>query len=238
MNFYKTIGIIGGMGPESTADLYMKIVKYYQTNFGAKYDRDFPPFIIYSLPIPEIVETIENEKLIFKMLSKAAKILEKDGCEFIVIACNSIQFLLNQLRNTVKIPVLGIAATIAKYVQSKDYKRVGILATETTLKKGVYDKNLRNLGITLIKPNKADQKLITQAIMNQLAGKTTTKDKNSLIRIINNLVSKGAETILLACTELPLIINQSDIKTRLVDCTEIYAKEAGRIASQNTKIAS
>ena len=91
MNKYKKIGILGGMGPEATADLYMKIVKYFQKNYGARYDKDFPEFFINSVPIPDVVESMENEKNVLFMLLSATKLLQKDGCDFIVIACNSVQ---------------------------------------------------------------------------------------------------------------------------------------------------
>ena len=125
----KTIGILGGMGAGATVDLYMEIWKYYQTNFGAKYDNDFPPIIIYSVPIPDVVESVENEKLTLEMLQATAQTLEKGGVDFIVIACNTVQFLLDKIRQVVSIPVIGIAEVNAEYLQGKGISKAGILAT-------------------------------------------------------------------------------------------------------------
>ena len=113
MNKYKTIGIIGGQGPSSTADFYMRIVKYFQDNFGARYVRDFPPMIIFSVPTPDLVERIEDEEKIFNMVTDAIKKMENDGCDFIVIACNSLQYLNKRLQDEIKIPIIGIAPIIA-----------------------------------------------------------------------------------------------------------------------------
>lgn len=229
-NKKKTIGILGGMGAEATVDLYMGIWKYYQDNFGAKYDSDFPPVIIYSVPIPDVVESLENEKTTLQMLQKTAHTLEKGGCDFILIACNSVQFLLSDIRKSVNIPIIGIAEVNAKYLQGKNIKKAGILATKVTIDKKVYDEPLRQIGTTLLKPSDKDQKILTGVIMTQLAGKTSEKETNSLKEVINNLKNEGAESILLACTDLPLVINQKDTTIPLINCTEIYANEGARLS--------
>jgi aspartate racemase len=225
----KTIGILGGMGPEATADLYMKIVRYYQKNFNAKYDRDFPPFIIFSIPIPDVVESLENESMILDMLKNASKKLEENKCDFIVIACNTVQYLLDDIRKSIKIPVLGIAEVNAKYIKNK-FKRVGILGTKATIEKGVYQISFQEIGIEIIKPDENDQKNITEVIMNILAGKPTEKEICKLSGAINNLKKMGAEAILIACTELPLILRQKDFDIPLIDCTQVYADEAARLS--------
>jgi len=231
----KTIGILGGMGPESTADLYMKIVKYYQENFNAKYDKDFPPFIIFSIPIPDVVESIENESIVLNMLKNASKKIEENKCDFIIIACNTVQYLLDDIRKSVKIPILGIAEINAKYMKKK-FKKVGILSTRVTIEKGIYDKPFQKNGIEIIKPEKKEQKIITEVIMNVLAGKITEKDRCKLSKIINNFRKNKAEAVLMACTELPLIITQKDFDISLIDCTQIYADEAARLSTFKSEL--
>lgn len=226
----KTIGILGGMGAEATVDLYMGIWRYYQSNYGAKYDSDFPPIIIYSVPIPDVVESLENEQLTLSMLQKTAKILEKGGCHFIIIACNTVQFLLPKIQEAVTIPVIGIAKTNASYLKDKGYKKVGILATKATIDKKVYETNLSEIGINLITPSETDQKIITEIIMTQLAGKTTRKETEQLAQVINRLKEQGADAVIIACTDLPLVISQKDTSVPLINCTEIYANEAARLS--------
>jgi len=226
----KTIGILGGMGAEATVDLYMGIWRYYQDNFGAKYDSDFPPVIIYSVPIPDVVENLENEQLTLSMLQSTAKTLEKGGCHFIVIACNTVQFLLPKIRESVTIPVIGIAETNALYLQDKGYKKVGILATKATIEKKVYEADLSKIGISLISPNEQDQKIVTEVIMTQLAGKTTQRETDQLSQVVSRLKEQGAEAVMLACTDLPLVISRKDTSVSLVNCTETYANRAAQLS--------
>ena len=230
MTKHKTIGILGGMGAEATVDLYMGIWKYYQNNFGAKYDIDFPPMIIYSIPIPDVVESLENEQVTLEMLQNTAKNLENNGCDFIVIACNTVQFLLENIRQAVNIPIIGIAEVNAKHLKTKGIKKVGILATEVAIEKQVYDGAMTNIGISLIKPTAEDQEIVTEVIMTQLAGKTTRSETNKLANIAEHLKFQGAEAILLACTDLPLVINQKDTDVPLINCTETYVNEAAKLS--------
>lgn len=231
MGKYKTIGILGGMGAEATSDLYLKICKFYQDHLGAKQDRDFPPIMIYSVPIPDVVESLENEELTLEMLQHAAQVLEKGGCDFIVVACNTVQFLLEPLRESVGIPIVGIAESAAEYLREKNLKRVGILSTETTIQKRIYDDVMGDIGVELIKPSVEDQAIITEVIMAQLSGKTTSVETERLVMIAEHLKSFGAEAVLLACTDLPLIIGQKNTRVPLVNCTEIYANEAAGLSA-------
>lgn len=208
----------------------MGIWKYYQTNFGAKYDNDFPPVIIYSVPIPDVVESLENEKLTLDMLQTTARTLEKGGVDFIVIACNTVQFLLSQIREAVSIPVIGIAEVNAKYLQGKGIKKVGILATKATIEKKVYDGALGSIGIELIRPSDDSQAIVTKVIMTQLAGNTTENETKKLASVAELLKEQGAEAVLLACTDLPLVINQKDTIASLINCTVIYANETAKMS--------
>lgn len=229
----KTIGIIGGMGPEGTADLYMKIIKYYQNNFGAKYDKDFPEIFIDSVPIPDVVESLDNEKITLNMLTKATIKLQNSGCDFIVIACNTVQFLLRPLQREVKIPILGIASVTAQYLMYKNINKVGILATSTTIIKEIYDQELKQKEIALVKPNNEEQTVLTNVIMNQLAGKTSLLDKEKLTNIVINMKGRGAKAVLIACTDLPMVVNQINTDIKLIDCTQIYADESAKLSNSS-----
>jgi len=228
MNKHKTIGIIGGQGPVSTADLYMRIIKYYQDHIGAKFIRDYPPMVIYSVPTPDLVESVADENSTFSLIAEATKKLEQDGCDFIVVACNSLQYFIDRLQPLVKIPIIRIAKISTDYVIEKGYKKVGILASYTTIKKETYSKYLQEAHIEVVSPNDDDQKIVEQIILNIIGGEQTNEDKSNLLRFIEKLKSQGAEGILLACTELPLLVKQADTTTPLIDCNELYAQEAAK----------
>ncbi len=227
----KKIGILGGMGPEALSDMYLAICKYYQMNFNAKYDKDFPPMIMYSVPIPDVVESIENEQETLIALTDASKILQVDGCDFIVIACNSVQFLLDDIRKKISIPIIGIAETVAKELQTKGYKKVGILATQTTIGKKIYDEELNKIGVSLLSPDEDNQNVVTEVIMTLLSGKASSRETQKLKNVVDILKRNGAEAILIACTDLPLVIKQADTAIPLINCTEIYANETARLSS-------
>lgn len=233
MNKYKTIGIIGGQGPVSTADLYMRIVKYYQDNFRARYVRDFPPMIIFSVPTPDLVESVEDEKTTFSLIAEAIQKLEKDGSNFIIIACNSLQYYIEKLQTLVKIPIIGIVPIVTKYVIGNGYKTVGILATDTTIKKDVYGKFLKSSGVKLIIPNEKDQLAVEEIILNEIGGTASNEDSGKLKNVISNLQEEGAEGVLLACTELPLVIKQSEVNVPLIDCNKLYAEEAAKLSAKS-----
>lgn len=231
MSKYKTIGIIGGQGPASTADFYLRIVKYFQDNFGARYVRDFPPMIIFSVPTPDLVESVEDEGKTFLLIAEAAKKLEHDGSDFIIIACNSLQYLIKRLQALVKIPILGVAPIVKEYLEHKSYKTIGILATNTTNAKRVFDSSLSEAGIKLITPMKDDQKSVEKIILNVIGGNIATEDNEKLKKVIENLYKGGAEAVVLACTELPLVIEQQDVNIPLIDCNELYVQEAAKLSS-------
>ncbi len=231
MNNYKTIGIIGGQGPVSTADFYLLIIKYFQDHFGARYVRDFPPMVIFSVPTPDLVEGIENEDLTLSLITEAAKKIQQDGASFIVIACNSLQYLIPKIQKHIAIPILEIAPIVTRYVQENGYKKVGVLATNTTIEQRIYDRPLEKLGIQLLTPEQKDQLKVEEIILNEIGGDTKIGDSEDLIKIISRLKEKGAEAIVLGCTELPLIVSQAQVEIPLIDPNELYAVETARVSS-------
>ena len=102
---YKKIGILGGMGPEATTDLYMKIIREFQKKQNAKYDCDFPEIIIDSIPLPDIIESEIDESEISEMLINGCQLLQSSKADFIVIPCNSVHKYIEEMRESVDIPV-------------------------------------------------------------------------------------------------------------------------------------
>jgi len=223
----KTIGILGGMGPEATADLYMKIVKICQMKYGAKYDSDYPQIVINSIPIPDVVEA-ERIDDVYPYLVTGMKTLETAGADFIVIACNTVQFLVSRLSKEVSIPIIGIPEETLTVAKSYGFKKIGLLATKNTIKMKTFDKEAEKFGMSILIPTFEQQNKITDVIMNILAGNKTDQYKLTLQQIIEELISKGAEAIVIGCTDLPLIINNNGSKVLLLDTTEVLAQASVR----------
>ncbi len=216
------MGILGGMGPEATAELYLRIVRIFQRKYGAKYDDDFPEIIIINLPIPDVVEGFTAEQEIKKMLLDGVKKLEGAGADFIAIPCNTVTYYLDEIQESVSIPLLSILEETAKEVKKQGFLKIGVLGTELTINKNIYGDTLCNE--ELIYPTLEEQRGTTRVIMNILSGEKKLEDKCFLLSVIKNLNVRGAEKVILGCTELPLLVNGGDF----FDTIEILARACVR----------
>ncbi len=220
----KIIGVLGGMGPESTAIFYHTLIQQCQKQYGAQYDDDYPEIFIYNLPIPDVVEGLTRPKETLAMLIKGAKKIESIGVDFMVMPCNTAHYFYPDMAKSISMPFICIFLATAKKIKSKGYKKVGFLATETTIKYKSYDKDFEKNGITLILPDQNDQEKLTKIIMNILAGRKLDADKEALKQIIGSLKTKGAKAIVLACTDLPILLKQKDVEIEVFDTVEILAE--------------
>lgn len=221
---FKKIGILGGMGPEATAELYLKIIRIFQ-GLGAKYDDDFPEIIICSLPLPDVVKNPSRKDGIRRMLVEGVVNLEKTGADFIAIPCNTVTFFIEDMRKAVSIPIINIVEETAQEIKRLKLFKVGLLATETAIGTGIFERALKSVDI--IKPTPTEQAKITEVIFNILEGKKQMQDKITLRKLIENFKAKGAEKIILGCTELPLLVGGSK---DVIDTLNILAKAAAERA--------
>ncbi len=225
VNGIRTIGILGGMGPESTALFYQKIIEQCQKLYRAKYDQDYPEMFIYSLPLPDPVRGIKNGTL--PVLIDGLRKLESFGSDFIAIPCNTINCFLPEMRKCIPIPIIGIIEEALGKIELERSKSVGLLATTPTIENSLYKSNK----IKIIAPQKNDQKIVNKVICNILAGKKLDKDKKVLGKIVGSLINEGAEAIVLGCTDLPLLIKQEDYDVKIFDTVEILAESTVRYAT-------
>jgi|TARA_B100002003_G_C14149383_1_gene552778 aspartate racemase len=223
----KTIGILGGMGPEASSNLYKKMIKYCQDKYGAVQDSDYPPIVIYSLPLLGFDETgIVDDMLVKEQLIKGVQKLEEIGCDLIIIGCNTVHIFYSDLQSAVKIPILNIIDETKKKVIKIGYKKVGLFASESTTKTKLYQEKFNKENISMIQPNEEQQKILNKIIENVMGGNQKTDDVIDLKNIADCFLKKGAEAIVIGCTEIPLVINQSQIDVKLFDTTEIIVKAA------------
>lgn len=142
MTNYKKIGIIGGMGPESTALLYQQVVKSFQDRFGAYKDQDFPEMLIHNLPIPDITVDVRQEELVRKILSRSVHFLEQSGSELIAFPCNSLNYFVDYLSSQTDIPLVSIVEETCKTIRQRNPSEILLLSTPTTFEKGLYQRYL------------------------------------------------------------------------------------------------
>ncbi|MFA7231224.1 MAG: amino acid racemase [Victivallaceae bacterium] len=229
-----TIGILGGMGPAATVDLFKKIV--YSTQ--ARKDQEHLRVVIDNNPhIPDRTAALygKGEDPTPAMLA-SARGLEESGADFLVIACNTAHIFVEELEKNLNIPVLNIISSTTAYVAKHfpKIKKAGLLATTATIKAGEYHSGLGTHGITLLTLNEHDQEqLIMKAIFGEeglKAGFTTGITHRILTEAGTKLQAAGAEILIMGCTEIPLAMLQSDFNVPLLDPNTILAEAAIRRA--------
>lgn len=227
MSKHKTIGIIGGIGPEASASLYLKLINHCQEKYHAVQDSDYPPSIIYNLPLAGFTEKgIEDFELVEKQLIQAALSLEAHGADMLLIACNTVHFFADTLTKKLNIPLINIIEETACEAARLNLKSVGVLSSQSTLELGLYHKALAQLGVNVIDASLQQQALINDVILNVMSGRFNQTDKMTLKQIIMNMHQQGAEAVILGCTELPLAINQLDTDILLLDSLKIMVESA------------
>lgn len=222
----KIIGILGGMGPEATIDLFYKIIKLTP----AKKDQDHLRIIIDNNPkIPDRSAAILGKgEDPLPALQETAKNLEKAGADFIIIPCNTAHYFLPSIQESVKIPVLNMIEETAKETQKRNssIKKTGLLASIGTYKAEIYNKYFKKYNIEVISPEEKDKEEVMKVIYAVKAGNLSEEVKKSIISIAQKLIDKGAEAIIAGCTEIPLILKEENLSVPLIDPTQVLAKAA------------
>ena len=222
----KTIGLIGGMSWESTVTYYKIINETVKEKLGGLHSAKC---ILYSVDFQEIEECQANgnwEKN-GEILGEAANNLEKAGADFIVICTNTMHKVVNQIKEKISIPILHIAEMTAEKILEKGLKNIALLGTKYTMEQDFYKSKLIEKGINVIIPDKNDIEIINKVIYDELClGTINSNSKKKFLEIVDKLRSKGAEGIILGCTEIGLLIKNEDTDVPLFDTAVIHAEEA------------
>lgn len=222
----KTIGLIGGMSWESTVTYYKIINETVKEKLGGLHSAKC---ILYSVDFQEIEECQANgnwEKS-GEILGEAANNLEKAGADFIVICTNTMHKVINQIKEKISIPILHIAEMTAEKILEKGLKNIALLGTKYTMEQDFYKSKLIEKGINVIIPDKNDIEIINKVIYDELClGIINSNSKKKFLEIVDKLRSKGAEGIILGCTEIGLLIKNEDTDVPLFDTAVIHAEEA------------
>jgi len=222
---WKTIGILGGMGPEATAEFYKRIIGICQRDFGAKYDSDFPYIFICNLPLPDIVEEKGDPSLIKSVISDGLEKLAKAGCGIVAIPCNTVFAYIDKETG---LEILDIIEMTEDFIRARKFKKIGLIATRNTIKNKLYENALGEIEILQLPEN--SQIEVNDVIMRILSGVKISADKERLQNFAQDLAGRGAEAVILGCTELPLLISQADSEILLVDTIQVLAEKTVRRA--------
>ena len=222
----KTIGLIGGMSWESTVTYYQVINETIKKQLGGLHSAKC---ILYSVDFDEIEKYQaggEWDKSA-DVLSEAAQALERAGADYIVICTNTMHKVAPEIGRNIHIPILHIADMTAVQLKKHGIRKVGLLGTKYTMQQDFYKTILIEQGIEVVIPNAADVDIVNRIIYDELClGKIFEKSKAVYLDIMHELARNGAQGIILGCTEIGLLIQQSDTDIPLFDTTRIHAKQA------------
>ncbi len=223
----KTIGILGGMGPEASSRFYQEILSLTRIKYKAVQDTDYPAMVLYSLPLEGFNEKgICNKELVTEGLIHGVKLLEQADCDFIVIPCNTVHLLFDEMKNAVSIPILNIVDETVKKLKKGGKEKAGLLASESSLKSDLYGKYFRRNDILYFEPDKKETEMLTHLIEQVMGNSVSSNTKTSVLKILKRFEDKKVDSIVLGCTELPLVINETDSSVEIFNTLTILAEAA------------
>lgn len=226
----KTVGLIGGMSWESTIPYYQIINEEVKNQLGGLHSAKI---VLYSVEFDEIEKCQSNgdwEKSAM-ILGNAAKALESAGADFILICTNTMHKVAPQIASRITVPIIHIADATADELEKEHIQKVGLLGTKYTMTQDFYKQKLIDRGFEVIIPQNTDVEIINDIIFHELCvGEIKDSSRKEFQRVIDNLKKDGAEAVILGCTEIGLLIHQSDSSLPVFDTTCIHAKRAAEIA--------
>ncbi|NJE47362.1 amino acid racemase [Thermococcus sp. GR7] len=223
----RVIGILGGMGPLATAELFRRIIE----KTPAKRDQDHPRIIIYNNPkIPDRTAFIlgKGEDPRPELVESARK-LESWGADFIIMPCNTAHFFAESIQRKISIPLVSMVEETAKRIEEMGLKKVGLLATDGTIKGLVYHRALLDRGIQIAVPIKKDQELVMKGIYEGVKAGNLELGRELLLRVARRL-EKRSEGIIAGCTEVSVALKPEDLSVPLIDPLDVIAEMAVRLA--------
>ena len=223
---HKRIGILGGMSPESTVEYYRHITHRYTERFG---DHGYPEIVIYSVSFQPYIDWPEAGRWdrVAQGLGEAARHLEAAGVDLILIATNTMHIVFDQVQAQVDVPMVSLLDAVADAIEAQGLETVGLLGTTFTMEKPFYREALAERGIDVLVPEPAGRETVNRIIYDELvAGKITEASRAAFVAVVDRLAVRGAEGVILGCTEIPLLISEADVDLPLFDTTAIHAEAA------------
>jgi aspartate racemase len=220
----KKIGIIGGVGPQSTDFIYQKIIQFSQSKYNAKDNADYPRLVIESVPVPDFISNKDNIKEAKEMLIAATKSLSDSGVTKLCIGSNTVHILLEELSKHTEVPFLSMIELVADNCVNKGFKKVGILGTPVLINSGLYKKELEKKSIEVINPTKEQLEVVENIIRGVISGTDNEEYKAEYLEVLDDVFNKGAQAVILGCTELPLAVNYEALGNRTINSDEVLAE--------------
>ena len=222
----KVLGLIGGLSWVSTADYYRIINQGINDKLGGL---NFSECIIYSFNFADIKKNNDKNdwESTYEMLKNASTHLKSSGASAIILCANTMHFLADRLEEEINIPVIHVATVTATKVVEAKVKKVALLGTKFTMELDFFKLKLREKNIETLIPKEEDRDFIQNSIYEELGkGIINPETKKKYLRIIEDLIQEGAEGVILGCSEIPLLIKNTDVDIPVFDTTIIHSQAA------------
>jgi aspartate racemase len=222
------LGIVGGRRPETSCmfclNVNNKVIE--KTNIQ-------PSIIMENVPMPESTLNRlahgEKPQLVLDLLLKSVNTLNSINSDVIAIPCNTVHVFIDQLRAISKVPIISIIEESAKECENKNFKKVGLIASTTSIKEGLHSKELEKRNIGFIIPTNNQQKTISKIIVKIIRNAVEKSDVMFIRSIISDLKDKGADSIMLACTDIRTIISEKDVSLPIVETTTALENSVAKL---------
>jgi len=228
----KTIGLLGGMSWESTLGYYRAINQGIKDALGGLHSAKIAMYSVDFESIEKLQRAGDWDGTA-KILSEAAKSIQAAGADFLLICTNTMHKVAPEIEAAIQIPLVHIADATAEILVNEGIKSVGLLGTAFTMEQDFYKGRLvSKYDLNVLIPNEADREIVHKVIYQELCmGKIKSISKEEYLRIIDALAAQGAEAVILGCTEIGMLVNQTETNVRLLDTTAIHAKKAVEYAT-------
>ncbi len=226
----KTIGLLGGMSWESTQTYYRLINEGVKNRLGGLHSAKL---VLFSVDFAEI-EALQHKgdwPATADILAGAALSVQKAGADFLVIGTNTMHKVAPEIEQAIGIPLLHISDATAQVLKKDGVTRVGLLGTRFTMEQAFYRERLEAAGIDVLTPDESQRDEVHRVIYEELCqGEIKPDSRHTYLDIVSSLSGRGAQAVILGCTEIGLLIRQADTEVPLYDTTEIHAARAVELA--------
>jgi len=220
----KTIGLLGGMSWESTASYYRIINDEIKRRLGGLHSAQI---VLYSLDFQGIEDLQHQDRWdeAADILVDGARRIESAGADFLLICTNTMHKVAGRVESEIDIPLLHIADATGRQIHNRGFNKVALLGTRSTMEQAFYRGRLEELfDLEVLVPDKAERELVHRVIYDELClGSIRQTSREQFVDIIGGLADRGAEAVILGCTEIALLVDQKDTSMPLLDTTRIHA---------------
>lgn len=233
----KTIGLLGGMSWESSAEYYRLINEAVQERLGGVHSAKI---VMYSVDFAEVekVQHTGDWEGATQLTIDAARRVERGGADFLLICTNTMHQMYDEVCEAISIPVIHIANATGEAIRRRGISKVGLLGTRFTMEGTFYQDRLQErFNTEVIIPDTDDRAIVHKIIYDELViGKIRDESKRKYLEVIGHLKDDGAEGVILGCTEIPLLIKQEDVDIPVFDTTTLHAMKAVDLALEGEEL--